>query len=372
MKKQYDIISVSSLFYPMTGGLEIMVYNLLNYLTKKGYKPIAIHGKAEKDTEYVLNNYTVKTFKTRNLFNNTYPIFSFRFFKYTYTLIKGNPNAKVLIHSRHFLSSFLCALACWFLKREYILVEHTAQTSFLKSKIAQKAVNVYEKTLSQFVLKKAQRIISASKASQDYLIKEHNIAKEKITVIYNGFEEKELQSFLKVKKKKKITFATKMIKVKNPKITYEAFKELSEKHKDWDFYFIGSGDFFKGAQTNAKNLKIINKMISRQEVLKLYGMSSIYINSSLSEGLSLAIVEATYLKNIPVLSDAPSNIEIAKGINTQNYIFKKHDVNDLKEKIEKAMKEHENSALREGIHKKVCKTFKNEVLFKEYEDILSA
>lgn len=369
-KNQYDIISVSSLFYPATGGLEIMVYNLLSYLTKKGRKPIAIHGRAQEDTFYQLNNFTVKTFKTLNLFDNTYPIFSFKFFFYIRKLILKNPDAIVLIHSRHFLSSFFTALACVLLQRRYFLIEHTAQTSFLKNKFAQKIVFLYEKTLSKFVLKKAYRIFSSSNASKNYLLTEHKVPQEKITVVYNGFNQKELDKFSNYKKKKNVVFATKMIKVKNPEVTYKAFVDLANKYSEWNFYFIGKGDFFKGKRTKHKNLKIVNKLIKRKDFLKLVGSSTIYINSSLSEGLSLAIVEATYLKNIPVISDAPSNLEIAKKLNTLKYTFKKHDVEDLKEKLELAIKEYSNDKLLFKIQEGTNKNFNNNDIFKKYEDIL--
>ncbi len=368
-KNQYDLISVSSLFYPMTGGLEIMVYNLLNYLTKRGCKAIAVHGRANKDSIYQLNGYSVKTFKTKNLFNNTYPIFSFKFFFYIHKLIKKNPDAIVLIHSRHFISSFLTALACYILKRKYFLVEHTAQTSFLKSKFAQNFVYIFEKTFARFVLKKADKIVSSSLASQNYLIKEHLVPKEKITVIYNGFDPEELNKYSDLRKTNSVVFATKMIKVKNPEVTYKAFVDLAKKYIDWDFHFIGSGDFFTAKETQEKNLKIVHELINREDILKLYAQSSIYVNSSLSEGLSLAIIEATYLKNIPVLSDAPSNIEIANRLNTEEYIFKKHDVEDLKNKLEIAIKEINEVNLSQ-IRKKTEESFNNEILFKKYESLL--
>ena len=369
-KNQYDLISISSLFYPATGGLEIMVYNLLSYLTTKGHRPLAVHGRANESTVYTLNGFTVKTFHTKNLFDNTYPVFSFKFLYYMYKLVKNNPDAKVLIHSRHFLSSFFSALACIIAGRKYFLVEHTAQTSFLKSNRAQKLVYIYERFFSKFVLNRAYKIISSSHASQNYLLKQHKIPEDKITVIYNGFDTRELNQFKNFKKKKKILFATKMIKVKNPEVTYKAFKDLASKYPDWDFHFIGTGDFFKAKSTKDQNFKVVNKIIKREKFLKLAGSSTIYVNSSLSEGLSLAIVEATYLKNIPVISDAPSNMEIAERLGTKEYIFDKHDVEDLRNKLELAIKEFGNDVFLTKIGDKTNENFNNDDLFKEYERLL--
>ncbi len=371
-KDQYNLISVSSLFYPATGGLETMLYNLLNHLAKKGYKMIQIHGRADENKTYTLNGYTVKAFKTRNLFNNTYPVFSLKFLLYIHKIIRSNKNATVLLHSRHFLSSFLTAFACSLLKKEYFLVEHTAQTSFLKNQLAQKLVNFYEKTFSKFVLKKAKLIISASNASKNYLIEEHAVPKDKIIVIHNGFNKKELEKYMDLseKKEKIVLFATKMIKVKNPIVTYKVFVDFAKKYKEWKFYFIGTGDFFKATKTEDKNLRIINKMLPREEILKLYAKSSIYVNSSLSEGLSLAIIEASFLKNTPVLSDAPSNIEISKRIGTDDLIFRKDSIEDLKEKIDIAIGRVEDTRFISHIQQKTDNHFNNNKLFQEYEDSL--
>ncbi len=286
-----------------------------------------------------------------------------------YKTIKNNKKASIIIHSRHFTSSLLTAIVCSILKKEFYLIEQTAQTSFLKSNIGQKIVYVYEKIFSQYVLKKAHTIISCSQASLDYLTQEHNVPKEKIKIIHNGFNPIEMNKFKPEKKEKIAVFATKMIKVKNPIVTYNAFVELAEKYPDWEFHFIGNGDFFQPKKTKNKNLKIINRIIKRQKLLKLFNKSLIHINSSLSEGLSVAVTEASYLKNIPVISDAPSNLEIAKKLNTKKYTFNKHSKEELKRKIELAIKNSNDKKLLEKIKENTNRFFNNDILFEKYEKV---
>jgi len=368
-KYYYDLISISHFFYPKKGGLENMAYKLLNDLSKQGHNIIAIHGGEGKDKTYKLNNYTVKVFKTKDLFDGTYPIFTFRFFRYIYKLINNNPNAKIIIHSRHLTSSFLASFACVISGKKYFLIEHTANTSFVKNQFIQGLVHIYENTFSKFVVTRAKKIITVSKAGKKHIREKYKIEERRITVTYNGFEIKELKEFIKTKKEKKIVFAGKMIKVKNPKIVFEAFKILAPKYSNWKFFFIGDGGFFKPQKTKIKNLKIINKMIPRKRLLNLFSSSSIYINSSLSEGLSLTILEAAYLKNIPVLSDAPSNVEVAKNLETSKYIFKKHELDSLTKKIELAIKESGNKKYLKSLQNKTEDKFNNCNLFRNYSNL---
>jgi glycosyltransferase involved in cell wall biosynthesis len=366
----YDVISISHFFYPTKGGMENMAYQLLNNLTFNKHKVLCVHGGGEKHKTYSLNDYTVRVFKTFNIFKNTYPIFGLKFFRYIHRLINNNPNAKILIHSRHLTSSFLAAFACVISGKQYILIEHTAQTSFVKTKLGRILIQIYEKTLSKFVVEKANKIVSVSSASRSYLLNTYNVEKEKIEIINNGIEEKELQKLLNIKKEKIVIFAGKLIKVKNPEITYNAFLKLAPKHPDWIFSFIGNGDFFKPKDNPHKNLIVKNAMLSKEKLMSLFAKSSIYINSSISEGLSLTILEATYLKNIPVLSDAESNYEIMKNLKTTNFTFKKDNQEELELKIENAMKLYDNKKALENIHKYTKTYYNNDKLFEKYLDLL--
>ncbi len=369
-KTEYDLISISHFFYPIKGGLENMAFSLLKRFAKAGYKCIAIHGGINETKFYKKNDFDIQTFKTKNIFNNTYPLFGIKFFKFVKKTIRENSNARIVVHSRHLLSSFLTAWICSRLKRDFYLVEHTAQKSFAKTSTAQFLMNLYDKTFSKYVIKKSKKIVCVSKACKKYNKENYNTPEEKLKLIYNGIDFEDIVKYKKDSKENIVVFAAKFLKVKDPITTYTVFKKLSSKYPKWTFYFIGDGEILKPEKSTLKNLKIINRMIEREEVLSLLGKSKIYINSSLSEALSIANIEATTLGNIPVFSDAPSNKEIAKKLNASEYIFTRQDVQDLEAKIEKAIKSGKKKDIHENISKLTKKHFDNHRVFREYEDLL--
>jgi O-antigen/teichoic acid export membrane protein/glycosyltransferase involved in cell wall biosynthesis len=365
-KPKYDLISISHFFYPIKGGLENMSYNMLTFLAENEYKAIAVHGGGDNNKIYEKNGFDIRVFKTKNILNNAYPLFGLAFIVYIKKLLQQNPNAKVLIHCRHVTSSFLSALICSILGREFYLLEHTAETSFVKGKISQLAVWIYESIFSKYVITRANRIISVSEASRDYLKRRYSIPAQKITVIHNGINIDEFKKYNDIEKENIVVFAGKFLKVKDPQTTYEAFKILAPKYPKWKFYFIGDGEELQAPEKSFSNLKFINRMIEREELLKIFAKSKIYINSSLSEALSLTIVEATLFGNIPVLSDAPSNTQIAQKLETKSFIFPRRNSVELAEKIELAITHSVKKNIFREISKKTKENFDNRKFFEKY------
>src|SRR5690606_37379709 len=119
--KHMDIISISHFFYPRVGGLEKMAYLVLKHLSDRGYSCISIYSNGSNNT-YKSEGFTWKSFKTWNVIRGTYPIFGIRFISYVFKTIRKNPNAVVLIHDRHLLSSVVAAAICRILGRDYILI----------------------------------------------------------------------------------------------------------------------------------------------------------------------------------------------------------------------------------------------------------
>jgi glycosyltransferase involved in cell wall biosynthesis len=307
-------------------------------------------------------------FKTFDLFNKTYPLFGLDFVKAVYKALKENPEAKVIIHARHVLSSLIASIICKILGRNYILVEHTSDTSFMSSRIAQFLVRVYERVFAKFVIRNASRIISVSDASRDFLVKEFAAQEEKIEIINNGYEPKDLAAIDYSKKKNSVVFAAKWIKVKDPVTTFKAFRKLSEKYPDWEFLMIGSGPEEIPLNDSPKNLKVINKKFKQKDFFKLLAQTKIYINSSLSEGFPLGVIEAAAHGNTLVLSDAPTNRKIAIELKQTDYLFTRSSVSGLVRAIEGAIKNSNIAAQKELA--KLTEKYSNENLLPKYIDAL--
>jgi glycosyltransferase involved in cell wall biosynthesis len=368
-KKQYDLISISHYFPPRIGGLENMAFTLLEELSEKDVKCLAIFGSDEK---YSIQEDGFKkvSFKPLNIFENTYPIFGMSFFLFVLKTLKENPDAKVVIHSRHLTSSLLTNFACSFLSRPYTVIEHNAGKVYMSSKPATDLVNWLDRNIFTYVLQEAQDIISVSKTGRKWISKNFKISKERVRVIHNSHNLDPKDIDLE-KKENIVVWASKWINVKNPQMVLRAYQNIAKKYPNWLFLLIGKGSALDYESVKLpENVRVIEQMLPQNELFKLLKESKIYINSSFSEGLAIANLEAIAYGNIPLLSNAPSNKEVAKIIGSLKYIFKRGNSKDLSKTIERAIKNSEDTEDTKKIIKKSNDFFSKESMVGKYYEML--
>jgi len=364
-KNKYDLISISHYFPPRVGGLENMAFTLLKELSKRDIKCLALFGSDNK-YEKEEDGFTKISFHPVNLFENTYPIFGICFFFKTMRLIQDNPDARIIIHSRHFTSSLITHFICDLLSHPYTVIEHNAGKIYMKSKFATKVINWLDQHIFGYVLSGAQEIIAVSKTGKRWISRNFNIDRERISVIYNSFDLDTTPVNVE-EKENIIVWASKWIKVKNPQIVLKAYIEIAHKYPNWLFMLIGSGSALNYEHLDLpKNIRVVEQFLEHKDLLSLLEKSKIYINSSFSEGLALANLEATAMGNIPVMSDAPSNKELAKKIGTKEYIFKRNNIRNLVKTLEKAISRSEDREYLMEIAKKTEETFSKERMVDEY------
>jgi len=364
-KTKYDIISVSHYFPPRIGGLENMAYNLLDGLSERGISSIALFG-SDTTCPQTTKNFDTMCFKVPSIFNNTYPIFGLKFIRKCSWLIRHNPNAKVLIHSRHLTSSILTSLVCRFHKHPYTLIEHNAGPVYFSSKLISRMSNWVDRNFFAGVLENAEDIIAVSETGKKWISKNFGISKYRISVIYNAFPPTEKKIDLHAKKNIAV-FASKWIRVKDPSTTLKAYVNIAGKHPNWTFMMIGEGKDLSYTQADLPdNVVIQDSLLAQSSLFELLAESKIYINSSLSEGLSLGVLEAVAHGNIPVLSSAESNKEVARHLDTHTFQFKTRNHKDLEKKIEAAITASHDTQMVSNLRKSVNKYFSIDTLVNTY------
>jgi len=363
-KKEYDFISISHYFYPRVGGLENMAFNLISGLQEKGLNSISLYGSSKRKSS-TINGFQAESFPVLNIFNGTYPIFGVRFALYTLKLLQDNPNAQVVVHSRHLTSSLITAMLCILAGHQYTVIEHNAGPVYFKSELTNKLAQWADRNIFSLVHRFATNIITVSEAGKRWVSKTFGVDQSLINVIYNGYNGKEIKNSIS-KKENLVIWAAKWIEVKDPSTALRAYKKMANKYPNWKFVLIGEGNALKEQKLLPKNVEILSEFIKQEDLFRLLKKSRIYINSSLSEGLSLGILEASAFGNIPVISDAPSNKEIAKEIGTSGYVFKRGNSFDLADKIEDAISNCSNTDTIKQIVKNTNTKFNNNTMIKNY------
>ena len=363
-KTEYDFISISHYFYPRVGGLENIAFNLISGLQEKGLNSITIYGSNKRESS-TINGFQAESFPVLNIFNGTYPIFGLRFAMYILKLLNTNPNAQVLIHSRHLTSSLITAILCILTGHQYTVLEHNAGPVYFKSEVTNRLAQWADRNIFSLVHRYATNIVTVSKASRKWVSKTFGIDKSSIDVIYNGYNSKEIRNSIS-SKENIVIWAAKWIEVKDPSTTLRAYRKIADRYPNWKFILIGEGNSLKKYGPLPNNVEVLSKFIKQEDLFRLLKKSRIYINSSLSEGLSLGILEASAFGNIPVISDAPSNKEIAKEIGTSDYVFKKGNSLNLADKIEQAIGNCSNTKIINQIIKNTNTKFNNNTMVRNY------
>lgn len=372
MVNSYDTIVITHLFYPHVGGVETSAKNLLEFLDREKQQSCAIFYCSNETKSWKLGNVDCFSQKTIIILNSLYPLASIRFGISLFRAFRRNKNAKIVIFGRHLTTSWIASFFCKILGRNYLYVDTGFQPNIFQSKLLNRVVDLADKFVFVNVVRWAKSRIIISEYTLGIFRKQFPRIKDKIEIINNGFSEEIVRQFSPVKKIKNVVWAARISEIKDPKTVIRAYSILASKYPDWNFYLIGKGDFEINPETykSKQNIIINQNLLPQNELLSLLNESSLYINSSISEGMSVGVLEAAALGCAPILSDADSNIEIAKKLGIESNLFKRRNVDDLAEKISMNIEQFNEDLSRE-ISNKAYKNFGSRVIFERYFEVIN-
>lgn len=204
-------------------------------------------------------------------------------------LKKINPD---VIHLHSSKAGVLGRIACFLLFKRIKIFYTPHGYSFLRTDIS----NFTKKTY-WFIEKSFQKLFgSVTIACGDT---EYEIAQKigKSYLIRNGIniEEVSKQSLRTQNQILTIGIVARITNARNPKL----FNEIALRFPAFNFVWIGDGEL--NQELTASNIKITGWFMNRNEVLKELNSIDIYIQTSLWEGLPIAVLEAMAMKK-PVLA----------------------------------------------------------------------
>jgi len=182
----------------------------------------------------------------------------------------------------------------------------------------------YYKYFMPFLLKKAHRVICISNNTKDDLLKFYKVDKNKIKMIYNGYDNdlfNEENIDASVLKKHSIDYPY-MVMVgasyphKNLESAIKAFKELEDK-RGCKLIIIGkTSDYVESLKKLTAELKLTEDVIflgyvEDEELKTLYNKSKAFVYPTLYEGFGLPILEAAACNTLVLSSNTSSLPEVA-------------------------------------------------------------
>lgn len=377
IKNRWDYITVCNLFPPQGGGLENAAFQLLSFLSKeKGFNCLAFYS-GDSNSYYRENGIDRVRLNTYKIFHGFYPLVGLRYILKLSKILRLNRKAKVIVYGRHFTGSIAASILCKIHKVDYLYIDTGFEPRTFKSPISNFFADILDRTIFSLCYRFAKRHVFVSETSKKYVRGRYGKIVDSAQVILNGFEEDVIGKYDGWVKGKKIVFASRLLPVKNPDTVAHAYLKLAPKYEDWDFYLIGKGTcLFNEMNKNdiPENIHFVNELFPQQKFHSLLSESAIYVNSSLSEGLPLAIVEAAALGCILVMSDIKHNMEVSRVSDLEKYAFPAKDLQKLIDVLEKAMQDSltKGNDFHKNIAKKNHEVFASKKIFAQYWRLLKS
>lgn len=136
------------------------------------------------------------------------------------------------------------------------------------------------------------------------------------TLINNGIRLEQINAYRAPHFNKRLTFGTlgRILPQKNP----ELFNQIALLHPQYDFIWIGDGE--NRNLLTAPNIKITGWSTNNLEIFPLLNQVDVYLQTSLWEGLPIAILEAMALKKPILATDIAGNRDLVEP-GKNGYLF---------------------------------------------------
>jgi glycosyltransferase involved in cell wall biosynthesis len=192
------------------------------------------------------------------------------------------------------------------------LVVHVHATEFDR---AGENVNPYIYNIEKLGLDTADRIVAVSQWTKNILVTRYGVAREKIEVVHNGVvvEEKKTPTQKGSPLGPHIvTFMGRVTYQKGPIYFVEAAKEVLKEFPDAHFVMAGSGDLLPQMVEHVAHLQISSNFhftgfLKKNEIDKIWNMTSIYVMPSVSEPFGITPLEAIQ-GGVPVILSKQSGV----------------------------------------------------------------
>lgn len=344
--EKINIAMFSDSFYPIIGGRENVIHNLMNSISVKAPCFLATttfrghkHSITDKDLSYdVIRCKSVRITKNEYL-----SIIDKKFKKQIEEKIKNGKIDIIHVHTKYALLNYAFKLR----KKYNIPIVTTVHTNYFEQYKKQlKFPPLYKLLLSRIkkVLQKVDSIFTVSNTMKNKLVK-WGIDKE-ITVIPNGNDlifpqnndsiKQETKTHLNLGDENILLFVGRMVETKNLSFLFQVLHKLKEQNFSFKIIFVGGGNLNRykklSSKLNLDNECIFTGPITNREYLRnLYLTADLFINPSKIETFGLTTKEAGAL-SLPsiVIKDCATSENI---IDNENGFISRENLDEFCSKI---------------------------------------
>jgi glycosyltransferase involved in cell wall biosynthesis len=328
---------------PQGGGVETHVENLSVMMAKKGHE-VFLYTRPHYTSKDKKDYHGVKLVSTPSLHTKNLDAISHTFF----SIFDAVFSKKVDIIHFHGVGPSIISFLPKILSSKVRVISTAHSQDWEHGKWSFFAKNMLK--FGAFMSAKvADRVITVSRELQNRFLIRY---KKGITLIPNGVNvtnEKigiDLLEKFELERNKYFLAVSRIVKHKGIHYLIEAFCDMKDRRPDFADYklvIVGQTSFTDSYFEFLKKMigdrkDIIFTGAQRGEALKqIFAGSFLYVSPSMSEGLSVSLLEAMSFGKVPLVSDIPANLEVVGGnvdLGSVGLVFQNKNIKDLSQKME--------------------------------------
>jgi glycosyltransferase involved in cell wall biosynthesis len=301
------------------GGVFFAISQVANEQIRLGYK-VTILFSRRWDTPKNIEEHFSKNVELIEVPFSLKPKILYNHIKTLFFLINNhNPD---IVHAHSSYAGFFARI---FLKKKRCKIFYTPHGLSILRKDLKKITRYLLLYVEKVAHKLSGNVIACSKSEMSIFKKE--ISESRVYCVHNAIPTDTISKFVLVKAPKVNQFIMvgRIVPQKNPSLFIELKKYLLIKDIKGNFTWVGDGnDFWK--ETLLSNGISVTGMLNRRDVWKIMSKSTIFLQTSLWEGMPLTIMEAQCI-GLPVVSKASiGNRDVIINKSTGMLFDKKEEV----------------------------------------------
>ncbi|HFC91262.1 MAG TPA: glycosyltransferase family 1 protein [Leucothrix mucor] len=302
---------IAHVIEPMEHGVFIWVVDMANKLVKSGYKVTVIHSIRKLTPKNWREMFDPRvTLIHLQMSRSIDPIIDTKALIGLYQHLKRiNPD---VIHGHSSKSGFLARAAGFLLRKNHkvLYTSHAIHYPLIRQPMKRQLYKILE--LLGYYL--GGTIVACSKKEYEIIRKEITSGKtQRLIRISNGIDtDQTIPKDYSIKNNKvKIGVLGRISEQKAPWEFATIAKSINAKRNDIEFIWVGGGEHHDVANLEQNGIRVTG-MLSRKDALKEVSALDIFLQTSLYEGLSLALLEAQVAGIPAVVTNIPGNDEVVQ------------------------------------------------------------
>jgi len=298
---------VTHTFLPHVGGIERVVYEQSKQLLKRNFEPLVVTNRIDTPKSYVVEGINVECYESLNTGFRLGIPYSIPTPTSLETFLKAVKSSEIVhAHGHPYLTSLLAAKLAKRYSKPFVLTQHNTFIEY--DGMFDNIERLNDLTIGKETLKEADRIITVSNATKDYVLS-LGAKPEKIKVLHNGVDlvrfrpltgkREEMRRKLGIHQSSIVVLTVRRLVYKNGIDTLIEGADIAvRKNPKITFLVVGKGPDLNNVQMRIRQLGIENNFrltgfVKDEDLPFYYNAADFFVLPSKSgEGLPLVALEA--------------------------------------------------------------------------------